>query len=98
MNELAPPPKTKDNPTAVELVRAWIVDNGLQCSLNVGGFGEHELTTWGILLSDMARHVANAHQELNGTDAKENLKAIATSFNFEIDTPTTPTSGGFSEQ
>jgi hypothetical protein len=46
----------------------------------------------------MARHVANAHQELNGTDAKENLKAIATSFNFEIDAPTTPTSGGFSEQ
>ena len=90
MNELAPPPKTKDNPTAVELVRAWIVDNGLQCSLNVGGFGEHELTTWGIL--------ANAHQQLNGSDAKENLKAIATSFNFEIDTPTAPATGEISEQ
>ena len=76
MNELAPPPKAKDNPTAVELVRAWIVDNGLQCSLNIGGFGEHELTTWGILLSDVARHVANAHQQLNGTAATTILRRV----------------------
>ncbi len=98
MNELAPPPKTKDNPEAIELVRAWIVDNGLQCSLNIGGFGEHELTTWGILLSDIARHVANAHQQLNGSDAAQNLKTIAVHFNHEIEAPTAPTTGDFSEK
>jgi|SRR6185369_2706485 hypothetical protein len=98
MNELAPPPKTKDNPEAIELVRAWIVDNGLQCSLNIGGFGENELTTWGILLSDVARHVANAHQQLNGSNAAENLKTIAEHFNVEIKTPTAPASGEISEK
>ena len=98
MNELAPPPKAKDNPQAIELVRAWIVDNGLQCSLNIGGFGEHELTTWGILLSDVARHVANAHQQLNGSDAATNLKTIAVHFNQEIDSPTAPATGEISEK
>ena len=97
MRELAPPPKAKDNATAVELVRAWLVDNGLQCSLNIGGFGEQELTTWGILLSDIARHVANAHQQLNGSNATENLKEIAKHFNFEINTPTAPASGDFTK-
>jgi hypothetical protein len=91
MNELAPPPKAKDNPTAVELVRAWIVDNGLQCSLNIGGFGEHELT-------DVARHVANAHQQLNGSDASQNLKTIAVHFNQEIEAPTAPATGEISEK
>ena len=98
MNELTPPPLTKDNPTAVELARVWIVDNALQCTLNIGGFGEEELATWGILLSDLARQVADAHQQLSGAKASESLKAIATSFNLEITAPTAPTSGGMTEQ
>jgi Domain of unknown function (DUF5076) len=98
MNELTPPPLTKDNPTAVELARVWIVNNALQCSLNIGGFGQDELATWGILLSDLARHVADAHQQLSGANAAESLKAIAASFNLEMNTPTTPTSGKITEQ
>ena len=93
MNELAAPPLTKDNPGAVELVRAWIVNNGLQCTLNIGGFGKDELSTWGVLLSDVARHVANAHHELNGSDAGENLKAISAQFNLEMTTLTAPDGG-----
>jgi hypothetical protein len=49
-------------------------------------------------LSDVARHVANAHQQLNGSDAAENLKTIAEHFNYEIKTPTTPAGGEISEK
>jgi hypothetical protein len=93
VSELAAPPATKDNPEAIELMRAWIVDNGLQCTLNVGGFGEDELAVWGILLSDVARHVADAHRKLLGSDAEENLKKIAASFNREMVSPTADATG-----
>ncbi len=97
MKELAPPPSAEDDPDSVELARTWIVNNGLHCSLNIGGFGENEVITWGVLLSDMARHVAEALHQRNGSDTAANLKAIAEHFNFEIKTPTAPTSGGFTE-
>ena len=90
MNELTAPPAIAGNPEAVELVRAWIVNNGLQCTLNVGGFGESELATWGLILSDIARHVAGAHQQMNGSDATENLKIIAANFHTEMETPRAP--------
>lgn len=98
MNELAPPPAVKESQNAVELLRAWIIDNGLQCSLNIGGFGENELAMWGILLSDIARHVADAHHNIQGTDAAESLRVIAEHFNLEIDSPTAPAKGEFQKE
>ncbi|HYE25835.1 MAG TPA: DUF5076 domain-containing protein [Clostridia bacterium] len=87
MNELSAPPAARDNANAVELLRAWIVDNGLQCSMNIGGFGEHELEMWGVLLSDIARHVADAHHQVEGGDLQEALNTIRENFDREISTP-----------
>jgi hypothetical protein len=42
VNELMKPPAVAKAQNATELIRAWIVDNGLQCSLNVGVFGEND--------------------------------------------------------
>ena len=98
MNPLAPPPNANEDPNAQEMVRAWVVNQGLHCSLNVGLFGDNEQIMWGILLSDIARHVANAMEKSQGTPAPETLRAIAESFNFELRTPTADTDGGFTEQ
>jgi hypothetical protein len=98
MKELAPPPQAKTDNSAVEVLRAWVIDKGLQCSVNIGGFGEEEVVVWGILLSDVARHIADAMEKMKGTPRKETIEAIQKHFNFELDTPTGPASGGLLEQ
>jgi hypothetical protein len=45
------------------------------------------------LLSDIARHVADALFEEHGTDRKETLERMREVFNDELDGPTAPTSG-----
>lgn len=84
MNALNPPPAARRSQESIEMVRAWIVDSELMCSLNVGVFGENETITWGILLSDIARHIANALEESEGIPHERTLEAIVQSFNFEV--------------
>ena len=95
VNELIKPPAAAKAQNAVELIRAWSVDNGLQCSLNVGVFGENENIVWGILLSDIARHVADAIEKEKGAPAEQTLAQICSSFNHEMRTPTAETKGRF---
>jgi Domain of unknown function (DUF5076) len=95
VKELLRPPATEQAHHATELVRAWIVDKDLHCSLNVGSLGENENIVWGILLSDVARHVANAIERDKGVPANETLTQIASSFDFEIRTPTAEVKGNF---
>ncbi len=94
-NELMRPPAVETAQNATELIRAWIVDTGLHCSLNVGVFGENEKIMWGILLSDVARHVADAIEKEKGVPAGETLAQIVSSFNYEMRTPTAKTTGNF---
>lgn len=94
-NELPIPPDARSDENAQEVVRAWIAHEGLQCSLFVDGFGEKELITWGILLTDIARHVANALHEARGWDPAETVSEIRRVFNAELDNPTANPSGAF---
>jgi Domain of unknown function (DUF5076) len=98
VNALNPPPSTRSAKQAEELVRAWIVDGDLECSLNVGVFGEDETITWGILRSDIARHVANALEQVQGKSREQVLREIAASFNYEMKTPTADASGDLSDK
>lgn len=95
IKELIRPPATEKAKNATELVRAWIVEKDLHCSLNVGVFGDNEKIIWGILLSDVARHVADAMEKEKGIPAAETLAQIASSFNYEMRTPTAKTKGSF---
>jgi hypothetical protein len=90
------PPVAAQDAKSQEMVRAWIADGGLHCSINVGPFGENELIGWGILLSDIARHVGDALQEKTGTDAADVIRAIQSTFNAELQSPTGETKGSFS--
>ena len=92
-NELTVPPSARSDKHAQEVLRAWIVNGGLHCSLTVDGFGEEERTVWGILLTDVVRHVANALQEAKGWDKAETVQEIRRIFNAELDAPTAEPSG-----
>ncbi len=90
------PPEVACDKNATELLRAWAADGGLVCILQPdpwNGAPEH----WGIVLADVARHVANAVQEERGVAAHATLAIIANFFNSELKTPTDSPFGRFVE-
>jgi hypothetical protein len=94
-SELPIPNTATADPKSIEMVRAWVAAGGLHCSLNIGAFGENEVVAWGILLSDIARHVANAMRDSKGTAPEETLEIIRDHFNTELDSPTESPEGSF---
>ncbi len=90
------PPGARSDKQASELLRAWAAHGGLQCSLNVDAWqGEQTTIGWGILLSDIARHVSNALHERRGLEQTETLAQIQKVFNSELDSPTEDVTGKF---
>ena len=94
-NELPIPPQARSDKKADEMVRAWVAHQGLHCSLNVDSRGDQERIFWGILLTDIVRHVANALRDARGWDVPETIAEIRRVFNAELDDPTAEASGQF---
>jgi hypothetical protein len=86
MRALPPPPAAETTDDSVELIRAWLVDRRLQVTLSPKQFPDP--VTWGILLADVATHVANTLHELDGIDRGELLEGIARAFVREMQRPT----------
>jgi hypothetical protein len=88
------------DPKSAEMIRAWIAKQGLHCSLNIGVWGADsgvdERKAWGILLADVARHVANA-LATEGVAQADSVALIRDSFLGELDSPTSGASGDFVE-
>jgi hypothetical protein len=81
------------------MLSAWIAENGLHCTLNIGMWdagGRDEPRAWGVLLADVVRHIANAIQDHDGTASDETISVIATSLLNELESPTSKATGGFS--
>lgn len=97
-SELPIPPSALSDRDGRELIRAWAANNGLHCSLNVGSWGDNELVAWGIVLTDVVQHVADALKEDKGWDKAETIREIRRVFNTELDSPTAEASGGFPKQ
>ncbi len=94
-DQLPVPPGIAGDDDAREMVRAWVAHQGLHCTLNLGQWGEREAIGWGVLLSDVARHVANALHEQSGVDPQAVLEQLREVFNDELDEPTAEADGGF---
>jgi hypothetical protein len=80
-NALQAPPDAAADAEAVELARVWISQGGLEVSLRVGVF--EDPTAWGILLADLARHVARAHEQLDGSDPQQTMDLIREALDAE---------------
>jgi len=91
--EIPIPPRALEDPDSRELVRTWVANNALHVSLNVGNWGEDEAIGWGVLLSDIARHVADALDEQEIAEPEQVLARIREVFNKELDSPTADTNG-----
>ncbi len=85
-DELIVPPAAEADADAIEVVRVWVAQGGQHVSINVGAW--EDPMAWGIVLADLAGHLANAYQQESGLDRKETLRKIRNLFNAELDTPT----------
>jgi hypothetical protein len=94
--ELCVPPSAVSDKNACELIRAWAAHGGLHCSLNVEAWPDDKAASgWGILLSDVARHVADALKQSQGFEQPDTINQIRAVFNSELTAPTAHTKGGF---
>ena len=89
--QLLIPPDAEAAPDSVEMVRDWIVDGGLQCSLEMGI--REDFRARGILLADILRYVADAREKQGGVDTSESIRRIRSAFDAELDSPTCETEG-----
>ena len=69
----------------VEVLRAAVVDGGLHVSLR-RAFDDPE--AWGMLIADVARHVARIYATEGQFPEAQTLERIRSLFNAEMDAPT----------
>jgi hypothetical protein len=85
-NELAPPPGALiDRSRAHEVLRAWIVGEGLQVSMQPAF---EDPAVWGILLVDLARHAARMYADQGGCTFEQALAKIRFMWDAETAKPT----------
>src|SRR5688572_22160669 len=91
--ELVIPPIAAGSNTSKEILRAWVADNSLHCSLVPTAWDDP--SAWGIVLADVAKHVANAVHEERGISVEDTLDSIKHMFNAEMLNPTDEPKGDF---
>ena len=83
---LSVPPAAQRDKASFEVLRVWIAEQGQHVSIRSGAW--EDPFAWGIVLADLARHVAHAHELQEGTDGKVFLKRLLEGFQAEIENPT----------
>ena len=84
--ELLVPPMAEDDPKAIEVLRVWVAKGGQHVSINPFIWNEPE--AWGIVLADLAGHLANAYMQEVGLDRQETLRKITELLIAELKNPT----------
>ena len=74
--ELAIPASAKSDPKATEILRVWSANGGHHVSMQAEPW--EDVGAWGIMLADLARHVADTYHEDEGMDRNQALRRILT--------------------
>jgi hypothetical protein len=85
-NELLIPPVAESDPNAIEVVRMWVAKGGQHVSINPLVWQDPQ--AWGIVLADLAGHVANAYEQALGLDREQTMKKITDLLLAELAIPT----------
>ncbi|MGL4514081.1 MAG: DUF5076 domain-containing protein [Lacipirellulaceae bacterium] len=89
--ELPIPPAVAGDPHPVELARIWAAGGKLHVTLATGLWDEP--FNWGIMLVDLARHVAQAYDETSELSYAQALTRLKEGFDAEWDYPTDEPTG-----
>jgi hypothetical protein len=85
-DQLRVPEPARTDAKSFELLRVWIAHQDQHISLRVGVWKEPE--HWGMMLADLARHIAAAFEQSEKRDPEETLARIVASFETEMGSPT----------
>jgi hypothetical protein len=91
-NELMVPDAAKQDPNSFELLRVWVANKGQHVSLRTDVWKDP--AAWGIMLADLARHVANSYHENASLDQLKTLDRIKAGLYAELGSPTDAPLGG----
>jgi len=81
------PPAAQRDKASFEVLRVWIAEQGQHVSIQSGAWDDP--FAWGIVLADLARHIALAHQMQNSkVDPDAFIARLLDGFQAEIDNPT----------
>jgi Domain of unknown function (DUF5076) len=81
------PPAAQRDKASFEVMRVWIAEQGQHVSIQSGAWDDP--FAWGIVLADLARHIALAHQmQSTKIDPEAFLERLLEGFQAEIDNPT----------
>jgi hypothetical protein len=84
---LSIPPVAERDKASFEVLRVWIAEQGQHVSIRSGAWDDP--FAWGIVLADLARHIALAHEMQDEKINKEAfLERLLEGFSAEIDSPT----------
>jgi len=83
--KLAPPPAARHSTKAQEIARIWAVDGSMQVVMEADLW--QDPATWGIMLSDLAGHVANIYAK-QGHDRERTLARVWAGLDAERSHPT----------
>ncbi|MCI0638201.1 MAG: DUF5076 domain-containing protein [Gemmataceae bacterium] len=87
-HELPIPPAVEDDAKARELIRVWAASGRQHLSLATGLWKDP--AAWGIMLVDLARHLARAYEQAQGIDENAALARIREGMNAEWSEDTDP--------
>ncbi|HEY0263458.1 MAG TPA: DUF5076 domain-containing protein [Granulicella sp.] len=84
---LAVPPAAQRDKASFELLRVWVAEKGQHVSIQSGAW--EDPFAWGIVLADLARHIAHAsHLQNKKNDPEAFLARLLEGFEAEIQNPT----------
>jgi Domain of unknown function (DUF5076) len=80
------PPVAQRDKKSFEVFRVWVAEEGQHVSIRCGAW--EDPLAWGVVLADLARHIAHAHSlHSEGVDEEVFLERLLEGFSAEIDTP-----------
>ena len=94
MRPLPHPPRAEFHGESVEVLRAWVINGGLEISIHPSHWRDQP-GQWGRLLADAAEHMADAISEETGSNRSEILKQITDSLRDFLDHPSQDRGGDF---
>lgn len=90
-DQLDIPDPAKRDQKSFELLRIWVANKGQHVSLRTGVWKDP--AAWGIMLSDLMHHIADAYCQEEGFDPMETLQRIKAGLDAELSSPTDRPSG-----
>lgn len=99
MDVLVVPPAATRDAKSVEMLRVWIAEKALHCSLRTGMYADQgvsrEAFAWGMILADAVQHISDALAAQGLGDREDILNSIINAFQEELSAPTSDRNGGF---